>query len=193
MLITTGRVGGLRPPTPPLGRFLFRSQTTLPLPTKVVWFLENKTSYEPQRIGGHWKYWSYVLPNGRRGRLHLLSMLLDLLADEHPRERLTIQLLRNSGEVCEICGRTRDDEIIPETHCSLCGARPCRHHGLCCPAFRRGQGYQDLWAPQTVVALLSFVLDEIRLREIFQEYGEHRLATVCLPTPLDIIDQNQNI
>ena len=150
--------------------------------TLLCWFLENKTTYEPHRVGGQWKYWSYILPNGRGGRLHLMSMLLDLLADEHPRDKLTIGLIRNSGEACEICGRTRNDQIIPETHCCLCGARPCRHHGRCCPALQQGHRYQHLSEPRTIVAMLSMVLDEIRLIEIFEANGEHRLATVCLPT-----------
>ena len=161
--------------------------------TLLCWFLENKTNYEPHRDGGHWKYWSYFLPNGRGGRLQLLSMVLDLLGDIHPRDKLTIQLLRTSCEVCEICRNTEEDEIIDFINCGFCGARPCRHHGRCCPALIRGQRYQDLCEPRTVVALLSFVLDEVRLNEIFQAYGEHKILTVGLPAPLDVVDTNRHI
>ena len=153
----------------------------------ICWFLENKTSYDPRCVGGHWTYWSYVLPNGRRGRLHLLSMLLDLMADEYPRDRLTVQLLRNSCEECEICGSSRHDEILPFTHCRLCGARPSRHHGRCCPASRPGKHYQDLCATPTFFGMLYNVLDHARLEEILREYSEYQIMTLCFPTHLELI------
>ena len=149
--------------------------------TLIRWCLTYIRDYDPRHRSGQWTYCSYLLPGGNHGRLHLLTLLLDLLDMKPPDGTFVIQLFWNATSACEVCGHRVGAEIFPTVHCSQCGQRPCRHHRRCCR--NHTQFFKSLGDPLTCLAFLFHLLDRSRFERILRDYNEFEIYSLCSQPP----------
>ena len=179
--------------------------------TLVEWFMRHRSlftaKFAPQ--AGVWRTARCVYSVSRRGdtliagcRLHLPSMLVDVLThalrapptDTEIQWRTEVGILWQLTKVCEICGTSSEefDEFTPFVNCRYCGARPCLHHGRCCP-IRNGrremtqprpprQRYMDMRNETNVHRILQATMSTSHHHAVVQRHMQVSASGICDPT-----------
>ena len=161
-----------------------RTQTRNFSYTFAEWFLGRRYAFAPKfnLHNGVWKTAKCIYTVGNEqhavttgSRMHLPSLLIDIFTHAllAPKEAddghwtSDVHVLWQATAVCEVCGATHEqmDEFIPFVNCRFCSARPCFHHGRCCPV---RIGRQHMAASRTRKLRYVDIRDEDNVRRLLR-------------------------